>query len=246
VENIKYILNRFNNTEALNRQFKGTEPVPYLVLDNFFPSQTAINLERECEQIELEHWTKFTRLDSYMEECIKIEHMPYAFNIINEIHSKLGMEWLSQVTGIPDLLPDPYLVGAGYSRSYKGNCLKVHTDFNWNDKLKLHRRATLIVYLSSLWKESYGGDLEFWDYEKTGPVVKFSTLFNRCIIWEHHNRGFHGFPEPIKCPESISRNTLRLFFYSSNLDPDQWEPPHRSLYWYDKDSKTPYDDRTHR
>ncbi|NBP00029.1 MAG: 2OG-Fe(II) oxygenase [Proteobacteria bacterium] len=243
-----YIINsvreKFCNLDNLNKTFRGSEPFPHVVLDNFFPEDVARSLELECQDLDKSLWTQFTRLGSYMEECNKIAHMPVAFQVSNEIHSKLGLDWLGDITGISNILPDPHLIGAGYSRSYNGDSLKIHTDFNWNDTVRLHRRATMIIYLSSQWQDHYGGEIEFWDKDRTGPVVSIPPLFNRCVIWENHNRGFHGYPRPITCPNNLSRNSFRLFFYSSQIDPSQLEYPHRSLYWYDNNSKIPYDIKT--
>ena len=134
-----------------------------------------------------------------------------------------------------------YLTGAGYSRSYHGDTLKTHTDFNWNERLKLHRALSFIIYLSSDWKEEYNGALEFKDFNNERTVTKVTTLFNRCLIWKYNKRGFHGFETPIDCPEHMSRNSLRLFFYTSNSTHNQDDLPHRSLYWFDPITKEPYD-----
>ncbi len=241
MEEINYIRKNFNNFQMLQENFKNGNPVPYIILDNFLPKEYALSLEKECVTIPTEHWKKFTRRNSYMEECLNLEVAPVAFSIINQIHSQLGMEWLTNVTGIEGLIPDPYLIGAGYNKSYRGDTLKTHVDFNWNEKLKLHRALSLIIYLSSDWKEEYQGALEFKDFNNDHVVTRVTTFFNRCLIWKYNKRGYHGFNTPIDCPENMSRNSLRLFFYISNSTHNQEDLPHRSLYWFDPTTKEPYD-----
>jgi hypothetical protein len=241
---IQHIRTKFSNLQELNSKFTETQPHPILVLDDFLPTETAHVLQKECESVPVEHWTEFTRRGSYMKECKDLDYSPAAVNLINQLHSSQGLKWLENITGIQGLLPDPHLTGAGYSRSFNGDSLKIHTDFNWNDDLRLHRKLTLIVYLSEHWQEEYGGHIEFYDDSNTTLVKKVFTKFNRCVIWQYHKTGFHGYPTPIQCPEGLSRNTLRLFYYVSNSQYLDDDPPHRSLYWYDTNNNTAYDNRT--
>ena len=238
---IRHIENNFSNYKQLNDTFVGTPPYPMITLDNFLPNDYAKKLQKECESIPDHYWTKFTRRGSYMEECINMDVAPVANEFVNQMHSQAGMLWISKVTGIKDLIPDPYLVGGGYSRSYRDCTLKIHTDFNWNDTLKCHRMLSLIVYLNEDWKEEYGGHLQFNDFKNKTAIQRVAPLFNRVVLWRYHKKGFHGFPDPIKCPENYSRNTFRLFFYVSNATYDSADLPHRSLYWFDEETGEPYD-----
>ena len=242
---IQHIRNKFSDFQKLNSIFVETEPHPILVLDDFLPINTARCLQKECESIPIEHWTEFTRRGSYMKECKNLDYSPEAVNVVNQLNSSQCLKWLENITGIQGLLPDPHLTGAGYSRSFNGDSLKIHTDFNWNDELRLHRKLTLIVYLTEEWQEEYGGHIEFYDDNNQKLVKKIFTQFNRCVIWQYHKTGFHGYPTPIQCPEHLSRNTLRVFYYVSNSQYLEDDPPHRSLYWYNTDTNTAYDNRTH-
>lgn len=70
--------------------------------------------------------------------------------------------WLSDVTGIPGLLADPELEGGGIHQIPTGGYLKIHTDFNWNKRLEMHRRVNVLLYLNEDWDEDWGGHIEFW------------------------------------------------------------------------------------
>lgn len=243
---IKHLHSQFRNLTELNNTFVGTPPYPMIVLDNFLPNDFAQEMSEECESIPLQYWTEFTRKGSFMRECKRLDIAPVAYEFTNQMHSSLGLDWLKDLTGIKDILPDPYLIGAGYSRSFKGHSLQLHTDFNWNEEIKLHRILSFIIYLNPEWQEDWGGNLEFTDFFKDKTVQSVPPLFNRAIIWRYHKRGFHGYPKPLVCPDNISRNTFRLFFYYSNSQHNDADRPHRSLYWYDKELDEPYDIPTHR
>ena len=243
---IQHLRKNFHDFQTLNNRFVGTPPFPMIVLDNFLPEDFASSMATECESIPLQHWTEFTRKGSFMRECKRLEHAPVAFDFVNQMHSALGMEWMTSITGIKDLIPDPYLTGAGYSRSFRGDSLQLHSDFNWNDQIKVHRMLSFIIYLNPNWQEEWGGSLEFTDFNKEKVIQSVPPLFNRAIIWRYHKRGFHGYPHPLTCPENMSRNTFRLFYYYSDAKHKDDDRPHRSLYWYDKDLNEPYDIPTHR
>lgn len=242
---ISHIRSKFNSYQELNNTFVSTPPFPMIVLDNFLPADHAEKMHKECISIPDSHWKNFTRRGSFMQECNNLEICPNAFEFVNHMHSALGMNWLTKVTGITDLIPDPYLTGAGYSRSFRDHCLKIHTDFNWNDNLRLHRMLSLIVYLDPEWKEEWGGALQFKDFNNEKVVQTILPMFNRAIIWRYHKRGFHGYPDILKCPEDRSRNTFRLFYYISDAQYKHDDRPHRSLYWYDNELNEPYDIPTH-
>jgi hypothetical protein len=243
---IKHLQDNFSNLRELNDEFVGTPPYPMIVLDDFLPKDIAQAMQKECETIPKNYWTNFTRNGSHMEECINLDVAPVAAEVVNQLHSQAGMRWLTQMTGIKDLIPDPYIIGGGYSKSYTGDSLQIHTDFNWNETIKMHRMLSFIIYLNEDWKDDYEGHLHFYDFNKKELIQKVAPNFNRAVFWRHHKRGFHGHPHPLTCPTSMSRNAFRLFFYVSNSQYDPNDRPHRSLYWYDPELNEPYDIPTHK
>lgn len=235
----KYILQKYD-PDLLRTEFQNSIPAPMIVLDNFLPEQIALTLSKELDSIEKEHCKHFSRNHSYMEECNDLDFMPEASVLIAELHSQKFLNWLNDITGIQNLIPDPYLIGAGYSRSFRGDSLKKHVDFNWNDSLKLYRALTLIVYINENWEKEWGGHLEFCGFDDS-IINVVDIKWNRAVIWKHHEHCFHGYPEPINCPQETCRKTIRLFYYTSNQEPLDSNPPHRSLYWFDENTKTPID-----
>jgi len=236
------ILKHVTDLHGGNRnEYATARPIPSVVLENFLPVNFALRLYKEAQTIPEEYWTIFTRNNSSMQECIQLPHMPVARELLEQLHSSEGLRWLEDLTGISGLIPDPHITGAGYSKSWIGDSLKVHTDFNWNEQLKLHRACAFIVYLTPDWKPEYNGAFEFWDLDKKECIKSVDCLFNRAIIWNDHMRGFHGYPKTIDCPEEMHRTTFRLFFYTSNSTYNPDDRPHRSLYWYDREANAPYD-----
>lgn len=239
--NPSFIKDKYKTIEIDKELFSNNEPLPLISLSNFLPTEDAYSLNKECNTIPLDNWKNFTRNGSNMYEFNQVEYMPQGFQVINLLNSSPFLRYLENLTGINSLLPDPHLIGAGYSRSFNGDSLKVHTDFNWNEELKLHRALSLIIYLTPEWKEEFGGGLKFYNQNQE-EKYKANCLFNTALIWKYDKYGYHGYNDPISCPEGISRNTLRLFYYVSNSTHNEYDPPHRSLYWTDENG-LPYDKR---
>jgi len=232
---------KFSNTYELQTVYRAHPCYSLIEIKNFLPIDVTRKLAKELDGIPLENCKHFTRRGSNMYEHNCLDDTPIADEVVHAMHSATFINWLQQVTDTVDIIPDPHLVGAGYSKSFKGDSLKVHTDFNWNDELRLHRRVNAIVYLNEDWKEEYGGHLEFWDTKNTAMLSKIKPDAGNLLLWSYHNLAYHGYPEPMNCPTNNPRKNLRLFYYVSNAKPDDKHPPHRSLYWFDKDTNTPYD-----
>ena len=214
--------------------FKKGKPVPIIESRNFLPCELTIDLNEECCSIDTSIWKKFTRNGSSMIELNKMENAPLAHYVISYLNGSHFIKYLEHLTQIKNLIPDPHLIGAGYSRRFEGDSLKIHTDFNWNEELQLHRAVSLIIYLNPDWKSRWGGRLKFYDENREKVQFEASS-----------DLGYHGYEDPIDCPnnhlEVQSRNTLRLFYYVSKSKHDKNDPPHRSLYWYDPETKKPFD-----
>jgi len=182
------------------------------VFDNFLNKELLSRVDKELLTVE---WPKlFKRAGSHMHECGDIKKYPILFELYNTFCCSKYLEFLESITNIKGLIPDPYLIGSGYSQIKDMGDLKPHIDFNWNDRLKLFRKLTLIIYLSSPKK---GGEIEFIDFAK----VKVKK--NRAVIFSHSETIRH-FVHPVKG----IRNAVRFFYYCSDLsNPKNF---HRSLY----------------
>lgn len=220
------------------------EPIPWLVFDDFLPDSLLATIQDEIDMIPLHLWSNFTRAGSMMKECNNLKFAPAIRDLALNLNSHEFVQWLEAMTGIDRIVPDPHLIGAGLMRCYAGDRLQLHTDFNWNEQLHLDRCLSMILYLSRDWQESWGGSLEFWDFDRTQCLHRITPKPNRLLVWNYDERLVHGHPTPLGCPDSVSRDGLRMFYFKSNAVPTS--TPHRSLYWFDETTNTPYDRRENR
>lgn len=238
---VKHILETFPETYELQKQYRSHPDYSLLTLDNFIPKDLVTLMAKELDDLPLEECKHFTRAGSCMYEFNNVDRTPVQDAVVHALHSSTFIKWLQEVTDTVDLIPDPHLIGAGYMKSFAGDSLKVHTDFNWNEELRLHRMLSVVIYLNEEWEEDWGGQLQFYDTKRDKVHTKVPVGAGNCVIWNYNNFAFHGYPDPMICPEGVSRKGIRFFYYVSNAKHDDKHPPHRSLYWYDEKTGTPYD-----
>lgn len=228
----------------LNRKFKESSPVPWLVVPEFLNPEMVISMKGELDYEYRNNYDShklFTRAGSHMFEILDNHKYDYAYKLISEVHSKPFIDFLESITGVRGLICDPSLVGAGYMRCGKGDSLKIHTDFNWNDQLYLHRVLSVIFYLNPECDESWNGDLQLWDKERKNKEVSIFPSNGNMLIWQYDKLGYHGHPNPLDCPEGYFRDGFRFFFYVSSSEYQKDDLPHRSLYFYDESIGEPSD-----
>jgi len=150
------------------------------------------------------------------------------------IQSPALLQWLGTVTGIDDLLYDPFYLGGGTHENRHGQALSAHIDFNYHPSERWHRRLNLIVYLNPEWAQPWGGNLELYrdPYAEPTPQVKVVPAFNRCVIFETTEHSWHAF-DPIQLPEDkrdLSRRSIALYFYSRERPAEETAGRHTTHY----------------
>ena len=174
------ILGRLTNTMQLNIDYVKTPPYPNIAVDNFLPSETIKAMKEECDNLT---WTReFTRNGSHMFEKQDVDDCAVASEVKNALSSKKFLSWLGEVSGHHDLIPDPYMIGAGYMRCTRGDSLKLHSDFNFNNTLKLYRMISINIYLNADWQPEWNGDLQFWDFERKKCMTRYYPDAGRAVI----------------------------------------------------------------
>ena len=201
---------------ALSRQFRENKPYPHLQLTGFLVPDIAAEMASEFPGLETDAWTRYKHQNEDKVGLTKRELFPPLLGeVVDELNSPAFVKWLSQVTGIPGLLADDTLEGGGLHQSGPGGFLNVHTDFRTHHYHKnWRRRVNLIVYLNPNWDERWGGAIELWDRDVKECVAKVPPLLNEALIFETNEISYHGFPEPLCCPQGQSRKSLALYYYT--------------------------------
>ncbi|WP_052481166.1 2OG-Fe(II) oxygenase [Gilvimarinus agarilyticus] len=225
-------------TAELSKSFESAEPFSHLVIDHFFEPDFCQSLLDEFpifddDKARNENGTigrkaVHTELCNIGNQYQKLDEM---------IRSDAFLDWISQATGIPDLIYDPDYYGGGTHENCHGQDLDPHVDFNRHPVTNYHRRLNLIVYLNKEWQDEWGGLIEFHQDPRKSPeineITKVAPLFNRCVIFATHDHSWHGF-ERINLPEGDSdehsRKSIALYFYSKTRPAHEYKGNHSTIY----------------
>ncbi len=115
-----------------------------------------------------------------------------------------------------DAVPDGGLYGAGMHSIISGGMVQVHLDHDRHPRLDLERKATAILYLSTL-EEGDGGQLELWPSDDTGPVGSPTLIrpgAGRLVAFPTTDRSYHAVrPVAPAFPPGLVRASLAVYFY---------------------------------
>jgi hypothetical protein len=214
-EVIKTIEDFDNYAAAQSSQYLQNAPFPHAVIKNLFNPSYLKDVVSEVENYkDFEYEKKFYGSEKKRGATDVWNMGAKSRELLFFLNSPPFLKFLEDLTGIKGLVSDPYLFGGGIHSTGRGGFLKMHTDFNWHQKLKLDRRANVLIYLNEDWPTEWGGDLHISD-PKYKNVKKVSPQFNTLVIFSTTDFSFHGHPDPLLCPEEKRRKSLALYFYSS-------------------------------
>lgn len=205
---------------ALSRQFSQQAPFPHVHLTDFFDADTITTLVDAWPRAVSGEWVHWKHYNENKLGLNKRSLLPRFIGcVIDELNGPPFVSWLSELTGIPDLIADPDLEGGGLHQAGPGGFLNVHADFAMHHHRKnWRRRVNVIVYLNRMWDIAWGGAIELWDTRMRGCVVRIPPLCNHAVIFKTDDDSYHGFPDPISCPPGVSRRSLALYYYTLETD----------------------------
>lgn len=212
-------------------------PYKHLVVDNFFPAELANGCLSNFPKLSDSSWEHANDSDieikyrsTWKSEFDIPDGICQAVRILN---SAPLLEAMSKRFDIPKIVPDPYFTGGGLNVTKAGGLLDVHVDGNYHDATGLNRRLNALLYLNPNWEPSWGG--EFGVYDEKGEVClkKVAPLFNRLVIFDSHDKSYHGLPDPLTFPPDEERRSIILYYYTKEKRPGSQvvvDEPHSALW----------------
>lgn len=217
-------------------------PFDYKVIDNFLDTQQARAISKEFPDYNSTSWFCYNNPLENKKTCNTwYQFGPETYRTLSYLNSTEFINHLQELTGISKLYPDIGLHGGGLHIHGTGGKLNVHLDYSIHPKLKLQRKLNLIIYLAEDWDSRWGGSLQFWSHnEETNKpkekVVTVNNVFNRAVLFDTTQNSWHGFPEPLTCPENTYRKSLAVYYLTD--PPEGTDPRLRALYAPTKEQET--------
>jgi len=205
-----------DHVRALSDRYNAARPFPHIVFDDFLDDAFAESIRRDfppedaCSVLRL-------NTNAYLKRGYRPDDLGSnpCRQHVHQFNTGPFLQFLEALTGIRGLIPDPYFAGGGLHETERGGRLGVHADFNLYAPLNLVRRINVLVYLNREWRPQYGGHLELWDATMSRCVTAIEPVFNRCVIFNTDKASFHGQPEPLNCPEGMTRRSIAAYYYTA-------------------------------
>jgi hypothetical protein len=216
---------------GLAKQYRDNQPCPHILLKDFLEPEVALAMAGEFPRPDSAAWTQYKHPNENKLGMPRRELFPPTIAAVTEeLNSPEFTAWVSELTGIPNLISDPMLEGGGLHQSGPGGYLNVHTDFSMHHfHTSWHRRVNLILYLNPGWQQEWGGSLELWERGMKRCAAKYPPLVNHALIFTTDERSLHGFPDPLTCPAGQSRKSLALYYYT--VEPGKKATAHSTDYF---------------
>src|SRR4051812_19544373 len=112
--------------------YAAARPFPHVILDNLFSDDLLQAVVEEIPSLKSEQWLTFDQggLERTLRMRSALEVGDAGRALVGVLHSAAFLYLLSEITGIWQLLPDPYLQGGGHAQMRRGDYFAVHADRN--------------------------------------------------------------------------------------------------------------------
>lgn len=205
-------------TNKLKHKFVNNIPFDHIIIDDFWEKTIADKILQEINEMPKQGMV--TRYYSPLENKITIPHWDMfrettyqAFTYLN--HGFLDI--IYKMTNISDLRPDIGLHGGGVHFHPTGGNLNLHKDYSIHPKLGMMRKLNLIIYMNPIWQDDWHGHLEFWSHDEKNNApkeckIKILPKFNRAVLFDVSQDGWHGLPTHTRQPNDIYRQSMAIYY----------------------------------
>jgi hypothetical protein len=202
------------------------EPFEHVIIENFFTDEF-------CETITLpdpdETWYKY---DNPFEGKFLTDKLKGSSNVIVEaLYSQSFLNFVRKLTGIDNLEPDPHLNAGGIHAYGRNGRAGAHLDYTIHPLTGKERRVSIMVYLTKDWDPAWGGKLSLWDENLENRKTLECSLWNTAVIFRTNGMAYHGFPEPITCPEGKWRKVIGVYYMSEPTQETLAAPRKNAVYF---------------
>jgi len=215
----------FALADQYKEQFATAEPFQHVAIDDFLPEEFALRIANSFPGIDDIDWRlegpgdSVHSGDKHIEKVTTGDEQKFPDLVrlmMMQFQSGIFCQFLSRLTGYSGLMGDPNHFGCGLHSTGRGGRLMLHLDASRHPNKDLNQIINCIFYCTPNWQDSYGGGLELWDSDAKNCVTTVAPRFNRLAIFKVSGKSWHGHPNPVQCPIEIRRNSLALYYYTTD------------------------------
>lgn len=221
--------------DDLAARFRPRDPFRHIVIDDFFAPDYAAQILDQFPPFERGNARNEAGEIGNKSTVERIRGLGSAYAALDDlVQSREFLDLVGRITGIDDLLYDPWYFGGGTHENRQGQDLDAHVDFNRHPVQRWHRRLNLIVYLNHEWHDDWGGCLQLHSDPRSADdrIITVVPAFNRAVIFETTETSWHGFPR-IALPadrQALTRRSVALYFYTKDRPAEETADTHSTIY----------------
>ena len=206
---------------AMARELQAARPYPHIVIDGLFDRALLAAVAEEIAA-SVAAMPKVGGRDMAIRRAQVAPTFGSAtFALGCLLNANAFVRFLSELTGIGDLVVDHSFEGAGAQGSEAGGFFNFHRDFMYHRSNLLKHSVTVIVYLNSGWEPAEGGTLELWDVGAGKATARVEPVFGRMLVFVQQEGSFHGHPDPFKgLSDPYRKLFLSRYYTNDHPNPD--------------------------
>ncbi|WP_299901393.1 2OG-Fe(II) oxygenase [uncultured Aquimarina sp.] len=181
-----------DNEEVLKTHFDQTsQKIGYFYIDNLLPDDIAKEIFEKFPLTKDVQVKRSIREYKYVAAQMN-KYDPLLEEVIYAFQDQKIVDFIAEICGYVDVVPDENLYAGGISMMGKGNYLNPHLDNSHDKDVELWRVLNLLYYVTPNWEMDNGGNLELWpDGLKEAPIT-INSSFNRLVIMTTHKTSWHS------------------------------------------------------
>ena len=219
---MKIISDEYKNLNNFKNKFFNNNPFPHVVLDNFLDHNYFEKLKKFLISDNYYKAGKNFNSDVELNKSISLnEALPQKISdIVKELNSDLWVKILKSFTGIDTLKATKLgnIKLANYHEMGTSGFLGSHVDHSKEPETGKPHVLNIILYLSSDWKDEFGGATLLYDRYGKKIITKVPYKKNRAVIFLHTPYSFHGV-EKLSKNNNIKRKVIYVDYYSESFKP---------------------------
>ena len=216
------ISNKYRNLNHIKYDFIKKTPFPHIVLDNFLDNNYFERLTKVLKKDNYYKAGKKFNSEVEMNKSISLnQSLPQIISdIVKELNCDMWIDNLKSLTGINTLKGTKLgnINLANYHEMGTSGFLGSHVDHSKEPETGKPHVLNIILYLSSDWKDEFGGATLLYDRYGKKIIIKVPYKKNRAIIFLHTPYSFHGV-EKLSKNNNIKRKVIYVDYYSESFKP---------------------------
>ncbi len=204
--------------EPLKRLWQSAgQSIHYFVVDDVLPAPLADQIATAFPSPEAMTLKKSLRERKYVSAQMN-RHDPLIEDALFAFQAPDVVAVIAQITGKPDLEPDPNLYAGGISLMKAGHYLNPHIDNSHDLDRRQWRNLNLLYYVTPAWYDDHGGHLELWPLGPKGHPITVPSRFNRLVVMETHHHAWHSVS---RIRDGVRRCLSNYYFAPTPMRADQ-------------------------